>query len=300
MDITQGMDVEAVRGIARQLTTEATALEGVRAHVDALTSRASQEWRGQDAQQFSALWRSGARAKLVALIQGLQDLARKAAANADAQQQVSGSLDGVAANAWDLQGLPVGGALGAPESPLERLGDAAVDISEFLEGVGNTMDIAEFATLMKGAGNLGNIPGWGSTSAFLGGLGVFTGGVQLGYGVASGDSGDIIEGALNSGVAVGGLAGGPMLGVPLLVAKGFVDTTIAYTPESQDSLLDYQVERMFGVSRDNMTPEQASKLVERYEGPMGVVNTISDKMDQSGQWIADLGDKFWRSVGMKK
>lgn len=300
MDITQGMDVEAVRGIARQLTTEATALEGVRAHVDALTSRASQEWRGQDAQQFNALWRSGARAKLVALIQGLQDLARKAAANADAQQQVSGSLDGGSTGAWALQTPSVGGGLGTPEGALERLGDAAVGISEFLEGVGNTMDIAEFASLMKGVGNLGDIPGWGSTSSFLGGLGVFTGGVQLGYGVASGDSGDIIEGALNTGVAVGGLAGGPMLGVPLLVAKGFVDTTIAYTPESQDSLLDYQVERMFGVSRDNMTPEQASKLVERYEGPMGVVNTISDKMDQSGQWIADLGDKFWRSVGMKK
>lgn len=99
MDITQGMDVEAVRGIARQLTTEATALEGVRAHVDALTSRASQEWRGQDAQQFNALWRSGARAKLVALIQGLQDLARKAAANADAQEHVSTTLDGVAGGA---------------------------------------------------------------------------------------------------------------------------------------------------------------------------------------------------------
>lgn len=300
MDISMGMNIEAVRGIGRQLESEAFSLDGVRARVDALAGQVGQEWRGPDAQQFVGLWRSGSRAKLVVLVQQLRELARKARENSDAQEQVSGSLDGGLTHGEAFQPPAVGGAVGAPQGPLQRLGDAAVGISEFLDGAANTMDVAEFVTIMKGAGNLGKIPGWEATSSFLGGLGVLAGGVQFGHGVASGDSGDIIEGALNSGVAVGGFLGGPMVGVPLLVGKGFVDTTIAYTPESQDSLLDYQVQRMFGVSRDNMTPEQASKLVERYEGPMGVVNTISDKMDQSGQWIADLGDKFWRGVGVKK
>lgn len=93
MDITQGMSVEAVRGIARQLAGEAAALEALRAHVDVLAGQVEREWRGADAQMFVGLWRSGSRAKVVALAQALQELARKAKENADAQERTSGALD---------------------------------------------------------------------------------------------------------------------------------------------------------------------------------------------------------------
>lgn len=122
MQIMQGMNIEAVRGIGRQLASEAAALEGVRGHVDALTSQASQEWRGQDSQQFNALWHSGARTKLVALIQGLQDLARKAAANADAQHETSSTLDGggPVQSVQDTRPTPGGGPDAAGRAAAER------------------------------------------------------------------------------------------------------------------------------------------------------------------------------------
>ena len=94
MDITHGMNAEAVRGIGRQLAAEALALEGLRARVDGLATQAGQEWRGADAQQFVGLWRSGSRAKVVALVRELQELARRAVENADAQEATSATLDG--------------------------------------------------------------------------------------------------------------------------------------------------------------------------------------------------------------
>lgn len=94
MDITQGMNIEAVRGIGRQLAAEASALEGLRVRVDGLATQAGQEWRGADAQQFVGLWRSGSRSKVVALARELQELARRAVANADAQEATSSTLDG--------------------------------------------------------------------------------------------------------------------------------------------------------------------------------------------------------------
>jgi WXG100 family type VII secretion target len=86
-----GMNVEAVREIARGLKVQATTLRAVLKRVDSLVNNIENEWKGPDAQQFCSWWRTQCRPMLVQLIDRLDGLGQSAANNADEQDRASGS-----------------------------------------------------------------------------------------------------------------------------------------------------------------------------------------------------------------
>lgn len=90
----EGMNVEAVRQIGRDLKTQSSTLDAARRRVDALVREIQQQWRGQDATQFVASWRAEHRPKVVGLVQSLQGLGESATNNAQEQEQASGGTGG--------------------------------------------------------------------------------------------------------------------------------------------------------------------------------------------------------------
>lgn len=90
--ITHGMDTGAVREVARELKARSTALRTVCTDVDGLVAMAGRIWKGPDSSQFADKWRNSTRRLLQDLANQLDELAKTAVRNADAQEQVSNTL----------------------------------------------------------------------------------------------------------------------------------------------------------------------------------------------------------------
>lgn len=86
----EGMNVEAVRQLGRDLNGQANQLMSVSSRVDALVNDVRQNWMGPDAVAFVGWWRNEHRPKLQSLIDVLIGLGKAAANNADEQEQASG------------------------------------------------------------------------------------------------------------------------------------------------------------------------------------------------------------------
>jgi uncharacterized protein YukE len=85
----EGMDSEAVRMFANQLTTDADQIETV---VNSLTSQLhGVQWIGADASRFTDNWDSTYRPQLQAVSNALRDAASVANANVIQQEQASAS-----------------------------------------------------------------------------------------------------------------------------------------------------------------------------------------------------------------
>lgn len=90
--ITHGMNVESVRGIAKQLDGQAHVVDQVIGAVDKLISQTQSDWVGKDSQQFQQLWHGQYKGQLQKLKQELSDLAVKARSSARSQEDASNQL----------------------------------------------------------------------------------------------------------------------------------------------------------------------------------------------------------------
>lgn len=286
-----GMNVEAVRRIGRGLQQSAGDLDRIRGAVDKLMVAAERNWSGRDVKEFEGWWRDHHRSKLLHMRETLSGLGQAALNNAAEQERVSQGSAGA------VVGDPSGGAAAS-------FGSAYDSFTTQVDAVSRTMDYATLGMILKygekAVDGLDQGTAWGPFTKGLGYLGVITGGVETVQGVVSNDVGKAGGGLVDVGLATAGIVGGtaaaPVV-IPLGVAKTFVDWTIPYSSESQESLYAFQAERLFGCEVSELTPEQASQMTERYEGAMGVVNMLSDKMDQTAQPIDDAAEAFWRWVG---
>ena len=83
----QGMDPEAVRSFATQLSTDAENIDTI---VNSLTSQlGGVQWIGADASRFTGDWESTYRPQLQSVSNALRDAATVANANATQQEQAS-------------------------------------------------------------------------------------------------------------------------------------------------------------------------------------------------------------------
>jgi WXG100 family type VII secretion target len=302
-----GMDTAAIRQVAGQLSQHSESIAETRQRVDSLLELVRHHWQGDDVRQFDSRWMDQYRGICLRLHENLADLARIARDNADAQDRVSGDLQGgssgVTGRPWDT-GPRLGGAVGSQGQMLPEMYNWLVSQGSL---VGKAIDYSTLGMVLKyGVGavkTLDDVPAWKGLNGFLGGLGILSGTVDTAEGVSTDDYGKAWGGVVDVALGVAGVALGveaaPIV-IPLTIAKTFVDATIPYSSESQNSLLDYQAERMFGNDATHLTPEQSQALSQHYEGVGGVVNMLSDKMDQTGEPIAKAGDAFFRWVGWKK
>ena len=84
-----GMDSEAVRAFANQLTTDAEQIDTL---VNSLTNQLSGvQWIGADASRFTSEWETTYRPQLQSVSTALRDAASVANANATQQEQASAS-----------------------------------------------------------------------------------------------------------------------------------------------------------------------------------------------------------------
>jgi len=86
----EGMNVDAVRQISRDLKAQAGLLNGVSVRIDGFIDRTQNQWRGTDATDFQSWWRNQHKAKVVQLVQDLEGLAQSLWNNADEQDRASG------------------------------------------------------------------------------------------------------------------------------------------------------------------------------------------------------------------
>ncbi len=85
-----GMDVEAVRGLARTFEQKATAIDEIITTINSQLS--SVEWKGNDAEQFRNDWNTTLTTQLRNVAQALRDAQQKANKNAQDQETTSASL----------------------------------------------------------------------------------------------------------------------------------------------------------------------------------------------------------------
>ena len=86
----EGMNVDAVRQISRDLKAQAGLLNSVSGRIDGFIARTENQWRGTDATDFQSWWRNQHRARVVQLVQDLEGLAQSLSNNADEQDRASG------------------------------------------------------------------------------------------------------------------------------------------------------------------------------------------------------------------
>lgn len=101
----------------------------------------------------------------------------------------------------------------------------------------------------------------------------------------SASKGDWVGAFLNgASVATGPFAG---LSLSTTVFKTYVDATLPYNAESVDETYAKGVENVYGrdVDPNNLTPEQAQRMVSHYSGVGGFFNMISDRMDATADKI---------------
>lgn len=84
-----GMDVEAVRGIGKQLKAESGNINNLIGQIEKLIVRSQSEWQGKDAVQFKDWWDSQHKPRLKELMSAIDGLGQSALNNANEQDQVS-------------------------------------------------------------------------------------------------------------------------------------------------------------------------------------------------------------------
>ena len=82
-----GMDIQAVRQLAKMLAAKADEIEAI---ANSLTHQLGNvDWRGHDADRFRGDWNTGHRSQLLHVAASLRDTSSVAARNANDQEQVS-------------------------------------------------------------------------------------------------------------------------------------------------------------------------------------------------------------------
>lgn len=276
-----GMDVDVVESIGHQMIAKSASLGSVGSAAGRLIQHGHSLWQGNTSRHWFDQWVRD-EAAVRRLAQDLDAMGRKLLAQAKEQRDSSSGnaapATGAGATPGGVPGSPHGSALGKDGRTEFTIAGNVHSVTELLSTVDGYKPPAAF-------GALGNVIGVAGV-----GLGIYDGVEAVNRGDEGALGGATVDVALGVAGVVTGTAGAPVV-IPLALAKGFVDATIPYSDEAQDSLLDYQAERMFGVDRTRLTPEQSQDLVSRYEGGWGWAYMISDKMDQTyDETAAAIGD----------
>ncbi|QTE28986.1 hypothetical protein [Pengzhenrongella sicca] len=255
-----GMDVDAVERIGNGLQSDADQLASLTSKIDATVRRLVGAWHGRDASDFVESSWPQHRASLGQVRAQIAGLGQAALNNATEQRGASGETSG-------------GGAVSRQPGEtdngswwLNRAGQVHGG-TELIFGLGAEYEMP---------------PVFGKLGKFLGGVGIATATVDGAQAYLEGDWGRLGGAGVDLGLAAAGLVAAPQVAVGFAafgVAKAVIDASIPYSAQSQDQLLDYQAKRMFGTT--DLSPSQANQLAEHYSGPLGPVNMISDKVNES-------------------
>ncbi len=256
-----GMDVDSVERIGHGLQTDADALTALTSRIDATVRRLVGVWDGRDSTEFVGTWWPQHRSSLQQVQEQIRGLGQSALDNASDQRRASDSTGAGAS----------GGGHEAPRG-------SADDGGWWLQQAGLLHDGTELVTDVSKTPVPRVFDALGPVLGVLGvGVGVYDG-VQA---ARSGDVGGAVGDGVDVALSTAGFVVAPEVVVPLAIGKAFVDATIPYSAASQNSLLDFEAKRAFGVGTSGLTPAQSAQLASHYSGAMGPLNMISDKMDQS-------------------
>ena len=131
----QGMNVDAVRGIANGLEAQAQALESITHAVDAVVGEMRYVWLGRRSQEFEGWWAGQHRATLVTAAQQVRELGKSAHRNADEQEQVS-SVGGGSSTPGPAPSAPPAAVPTPGAALLTSLTEAFKDVSDSASAVG--------------------------------------------------------------------------------------------------------------------------------------------------------------------
>lgn len=290
MSTMYGANVDQLRQCAQQFDQQAQAVEGMARWLQHVLTDG---WKGPDARQFHDQVHNSLAPDLTRVARAVREAAKDLRSQAQQQEQASAAHG-------PATGIPsTGPGRTTIAGPVSSTGHTA-DLIGLLRTVvthGSNADtlaeLAEFSDLIK-------IPKFlGPVSQVLGPAGSVFAALDIAEGVAEGDTGKVVGGIVDIGLGVASKTPAAPVVWGLMVGKALVDSSIPYSAESQDSLLDYQAQELFGRPRSELTPEQAVSLSNRYTGIGGVVSMLSDKMNQTAQPIDAAGRWFWRTVEAK-
>jgi uncharacterized protein YukE len=86
-----GMDVDVVKGIGRDLNTQAQQIQTSIAAINALLGRAKDSWKGKDSDHFEQLWTGQYQGQMKKIQLEIEALSKSATKNANEQEQTSNS-----------------------------------------------------------------------------------------------------------------------------------------------------------------------------------------------------------------
>lgn len=284
MSSFEGMDVEEVERLAARLDLQAKAIASVVGVVDAAVAGLAGIWIGDDLDAFRALWHQTHRPKAVAM-GGQLDVWVTALRHQAAQQRVA---SGEASERGEVLGGIVSVLNGVTRAwtPLsiakdffgrrlrvrDQLGRwVSVKRLNQLERELQSMDPKNF---LKEGGIWRVVRG---ADKVLGPLGIVLNLADLADAKATGDEVRETEDVIG--------VGGALLPFPLSLAVSGAEVFYnAVLPSSQpdiDGAFNFTMKSEFGSSYDPAHPtfEQTSWVRERYSGPFGVVNWVSDGID---------------------
>jgi uncharacterized protein YukE len=275
-----GMDPGAVRQVGSGLKSQSHQVEAITSAISSLVHQAQSAWHGGDSTRFAQSWASRYRPQMDALREWLDHMATSATANATQQEQTSsggggshaatgghggggGSVPDLAGIAQDLQKLLIGVpglAMDAAHNLIENLpslksAEKLMGVSKVLRAGGIVFGVADIAltlTHLKISLDAGDDP------------------------AVLADLLDLTLGTAASVVPFGGLAweGGKLIGEGLYnVENHFYD--VAGGARHFGAIMLYGP----GVDMGTLTSEQIDALNDRYDGPMGVANSIFDHIN---------------------
>lgn len=286
MSAMYGADVAALRTFANQVSSQADRLESFAGW---LTQIPRGTWVGTDADRFFESSEQQLSPALRSVVEDLRHAATDVITQADQQDAASG-VGGIAGSSGQT-----GSGANVGHSP--TLSD--VDPNTLMTQLSNADALGEL-----GMSGLKNVPKvFKEIGAAFSLIGVVTGGAELVHGIQSGDGGEALGGGFGAALGVLGLAGAAglvTLSAPVAAVvgvAGIVASSIAYTSESQDALLDFQSKRMFGTDRSHLSVEHASQLVEHYSGPTGWANSIRDQFMKNVDDVGTTIGGFFSLIG---
>ena len=297
-----GADVEQLRNLARQMSSASGQLESSRLTVGNQIKISA--WIGPFATSFKFQWESEHSMRIAAVVRVLEDNAAQLRKNADEQESASAADGGGGSGGHGPVAAPPGPGLVFPALPgdLDDASRQAIDsLIEMLRlgtsgtsSIQDLSDIFEVLAKTKQLGTLkeflGGVKGLDGAS-FLSLIGMGYSAKDLGEALGQGDTGASIEASMDLAMGVAGIYV-PGAGLAWTIGKGIgtglYDSVQGFW-DTPNSAVWSAAQDMFGpdVNLMDLTPEQATKLVERYEGFGGYLNSIGDSWRGAGK---DFGD----------
>lgn len=274
-----GADVSELRSLASRFESSSEELTRIQTLLSKLVLSSS--WTGPDASQFKQAWAEVHVSTLLKAAAILDEGALALRSNATQQEQAStddssGVFSGSTSSGQFELLTQLQNAFGSATEGTAFFNETLAALSEyFADGVSALSTAGDVAEFLKGI----ELPGWFGTLSDL---------VDIGSIMGDFSDGNWIDGLYDSGaLALSVAMPSSPLGWLAGIAKGFVDATLPYNGESQDETLAKGAEILFGegVTLDSLSPEQASELAQRYDGPWGMANMISDRMDATADKI---------------